>query len=182
MTLSRIRKIVDHNEFGEIDSVEALLRHLEGPAWIFFPGINSDCCRLVTTLLHGNEPSGCHAVFRLIKENFVPAVDTWILIASISTALTPPVFSLRMQEESQDLNRCFRPPWESDIEKFAEQILHDIQKFKPEAVVDVHNTSGAGPGFCVATNNSEIMKKLAGIFSNSLVITNIKLGALMKIA
>ncbi len=166
---------------ASIQSAEAFLQFLEEPTWIFFPGNSSSQCRVVTTLLHGNEPSGSHAVLRLIKENYIPAYDSWVLIASIDTALQEPVFSHRFKSDEQDLNRCFKPPFETKIEKFAEMIINDIASFEPYAVIDVHNTSGAGPGFCVSTSTSTIMDQLACIFTNSLVITNIHLYALMEV-
>jgi len=95
--------------------------------------------------------------------------------------LEAPVFSHRSQTGEQDLNRCFQPPWNTQVEKLAEHIISDIKTFQPEAVIDVHNTSGAGPGFCVSTSTSKLMDQLSCLFTNSLVITNIKLGALMEV-
>jgi len=180
MTQTSIRKIIADDVHSHIDSVETFLDFLEGPTWIFFPGKSSHSCRLITTLLHGNEPSGCYAILRLIKENFIPVADTWILVASVSTALEKPVFSNRVKAGNQDLNRCFSGPWKTEIEVLAKKIIDDISELQPESIVDIHNTSGSGPGFCVSTYFSTDIDKLAGIFSNSLVITDIKLGALME--
>jgi len=166
---------------SSIESVEIFLQLLGEPTWIFFPGKSSSQCRVVTTLLHGNEPSGSHGVLRLIKENYIPAYDSWILIASIDAALQEPIFSRRYIEGEQDLNRCFNLPSDTKIERLAEMIVKDISSFKPYAVIDVHNTSGAGPGFCVSTSTSTIMDQLACIFTNSLVITDIRLNALMEV-
>lgn len=180
MKSEKIPIITDFKDFFRLPSAESMLRYLGGSAWLFFEGVNHHKCRVITTLLHGNEPSGCHAVLRLIKEKFKPVVDSWILIASVDTALSEPLFCNRTIEGHQDLNRCFRPPWYTKTEKFAEQIYRDILAFNPEAIIDIHNTSGAGPGFCVATCSSEPIDKIAGLFSRSLVITDIKLGSLME--
>ena len=180
MSKNFIRKITA-DELINTNSVEEMLRYLSAPTWIFLPGKSHQSCRLITTLLHGNEPSGSHAIYRLIKENFRPVVDTWILIASISTALTEPIFSRRVINGNQDINRCFNAPWLTDVELLAEQIIKDITDFKADAVIDIHNTSGDGPGFSVSTSSSESHVKIAGLFSNTLVITNFKLGALMEV-
>ena len=180
MNKSSIRRITTDG-LNEINTVEELLEFLAEPTWIFLPGENQHTCRVITTLLHGNEPSGCHVAFRLIKESYRPAVDTWILIASVPTALQAPIFSRRVSVGNQDINRCFKAPWRTKIEKLAEQIITDIRGFGPDSIIDVHNTSGAGPGFCVSTSSSASYVKLAGLFSNSLVITNFKLGALMEV-
>ena len=176
-----IKRIIADEKLTSIGSLEAFLKYLEGPTWIFVPGKSHHSCRLLTTLLHGNEPSGSHAIFKLLKEKFIPAIDTWVLIASVSTALEKPIFSHRFKDGQQDLNRCFKSPWNTKIEKLAEQIMIDVASFEPELIIDVHNTSGAGPGFCVSTTSYNTIDKLVSIFCNSLVITHIKLGALMEV-
>ncbi len=181
MTSGKIQRIIVDDELINFNSLEEFLSFIGRPTWFFFPGKLNHSCRVITTLLHGNEPSGCHAVFKLIKENFTPEVDSWVLIASVDTALKEPVFTHRYKDGVQDLNRCFRAPWITETEQLAKQIKRDIEDFQPEAVIDVHNTSGAGPGFCVSTSKSVMMDQLACIFTNSLVITNIKLGALMEV-
>ena len=49
-----------------------------------------------------------------------------------------------------------------------------------EAVVDMHNTSGTTPPFSVCYGHTSQKQKLAGLFANSLVVSQISLGSLME--
>jgi len=181
-----IPRIDDLTQLEKSKDVTDCLRIIERPSWLFLKGKSNNSCRVVSTLLHGNEPSGIIAVLRLIKEGFVPAVDTWVLIASVQTALTDPIFSHRMLRTNPDLNRCFgKNLGQADdaVHTLAQAIVKDIEEFKPQAVADVHNTSGEGPGFCVAPSDSPYLNKIecfSNLFCQTLVLTDIHLGALME--
>ena len=181
-----IPRLTNPEQFKHCQTPEEFLVELGQPTWLFFRGRNSEKCRVITTLLHGNEPSGTIAVLRLIQEGYQPEADTWILIASVKTALTKPLFSHRALKGNADLNRCFsknRNKKDTDVHDFASSIIDDIEEFQPCAVADVHNTSGSGPGFCVALSDSvhkDKLESLANLFTNTLVLTDIHLGAIME--
>ncbi|WP_168190263.1 succinylglutamate desuccinylase/aspartoacylase domain-containing protein [Luteithermobacter gelatinilyticus] len=162
------------------NSLKDFLTRLGGPTWIQITGKDSSRCRGVVTLLHGNEPSGAKALFHWLKNRPVPQVTLHFLICSVRAALTPPEFSHRFLPGHADINRCFRPPYAGPEGKLAKQILHHLRQLKPEAVLDIHNTSGSGPDFAVTSHLTEQHKMLAAQLSHRLIYTGIHLGALME--
>jgi hypothetical protein len=87
-----------------------------------------------------------------------------------------------MLPRARDLNRCFRPPFEDAQGVLAEEILEILHMHHPEAVVDVHNTSGSGPSFGVCTHMDRQHDALVSIFTQRLIVSNLGLGALMEIS
>ena len=166
----------------QLANVEELLQFLGGPAVITQPGADPSRSRAIVTLLHGNEPSGAKAIYRWLMEDHRPAVNSVFVIASVPTALTPPVFSHRMLPAARDLNRCFRPPYGDHEGQLALDILDALRAHSPEALIDVHNTSGTGPAFGVAISDDRNHDALITPFAQRLIITDLRLGALMEIS
>ena len=164
------------------DNVEQFLQVLGGPACIFLDGENPAKTRGFVTLLHGNEPSGVIALFRWLKSARRPAVNIVCIVASVDAALEAPRFSHRMQNGVRDLNRCFRPPFDDSQGAIAEEILEILKMHHPEAVIDMHNTSGSGPSFGVCTHMDRQHDALVSIFTQRLIVSNLGLGALMDIS
>lgn len=164
------------------DNVEAFLGELGGPACIFLTGQHQAETRALVTLLHGNEPSGAIALHRWLKSGQRPAVNVVCVVASVAAALEPPLFSHRMLPRARDLNRCFRPPFEDAQGVLAEEILEILRLHHPEAVVDMHNTSGSGPAFGVCTHMDRQHDALVSLFTQRMIISNLGLGALMDIS
>lgn len=160
--------------------VDQFLQRLGGPAWITLRGADSSRCRVVTTLLHGNEPSGVIAMHRWLKEKHRPQVDLHCFIASVEAALTPPLFSHRSLPDRADLNRCFNPPFDSPEGLLAQSCLQQIRRLQPEAVIDIHNTSGDGPAFAVSAEEQPLYNALATCFTHRMVITDLRFGALLE--
>ncbi|WP_100643005.1 hypothetical protein [Alteromonas facilis] len=166
----------------ETGTVHNFLTQLTGPTAFLFKGKNSGSrCRVITTLLHANEPSGFHVLHQLINEKFVPLFDTYIIVASVSAAQLEPPLTHRQLPGERDLNRCFQPPYEDFNGKLAKSIMDFIIALHPEFLIDVHNTSGSGPIFCVATRYQHQQLALASFFSRWLIHTDIELGALMEV-
>lgn len=165
------------DETGE--TIEQFLEQLEGPTWFYFPGTDHSRCRVVSTLLHGNEPSGLHAVHQWILSNETPATDLYCFLGSVAAAKHPPLFHHRMLPGRRDLNRCFRPPYNDEEGLIAADLLHRIISVRPEAVIDIHNTSGAGPSFAITTELKPEHFALCALFTNRLIVTDLKLGSLM---
>lgn len=155
-------------------------RKLGGPAWITVPGRDRGRSRAIVTLLHGNEPSGVKAVFDLLKSGKPPATDLGIVVASVDAALREPIFSHRYLPGEADLNRCFREPLDTNQRQLANEILATVQDFKPEAVIDTHNTSGHSEPFAVATQDDPKFVQLAQRFTRRLVVLDLKLGTLIE--
>lgn len=164
-------------------SATEFLYQLPGPTHIYIPGKDASRSRVVVTLLHGNEPSGFFAVYRLLKRNLRPAVDLHCFIISVEAAQAEPGFCYRMLPEQDDINRCFRPPFTGSAQsRLAKGIMDTLQQFSPEAVIDVHNTSGSGPGFGVTTFKDKQHEALVSLFSPRLMVTDLRLGALMELS
>ncbi len=163
-------------------SVKEFLYNLNGPTWLDIGGRDSSRRRVVVTLLHGNEPSGVKALFNWLTdpERRQPETALSILICSVEAALTEPEFSRRYMPGLPDMNRCFRPPFDSANGRIAREILTRIERLHPEAVVDMHNTSGSGPDFTVTTKLDDCHVRLAKNFSGRLILTELRLGALME--
>ena len=164
------------------NNVEEFLRWLDGPACIFITGEDSGRTRALVTLLHGNEPSGAMALQRWLKSGQRPAVNVVCVVASVVAALEPPLFSHRMLPRARDLNRCFRPPFDDAQGALAEEILEILRFHHPEAVVDMHNTSGSGPSFGVCTHMDRQHDALVSFFTQRLIVSNLCLGALMELS
>ena len=159
------------------------LKNLSGPTHIHITGKDSSRCRVATTLLHGNEPSGLHAVFNMLRQQIKPAVDIHYFIPSVDAAKQSPGFIYRMLPHQKDLNRCFRPPFgDSDEEQLALELLQTLQELTPECLIDIHNTSGSSPAFGVTTHMDARHNALVSLFSHRMIVTDLSLGSLMEIS
>jgi predicted deacylase len=166
------------DDFGE--SVESFLHYLQKATAIFLSGQDSSKRRAVCTLLHGNEPSGTEAVFNYLKSKQKPRFDTLFIIGSVQAACVKPFFSQRMEVGKRDLNRCFRPPYDDSQGQIAKAILDLLKQVKPECLIDIHNTSGSGPSFGVAIAEDANHIAITSLFTNDLIVTDLRLGALME--
>lgn len=174
-----------HNpQAGELGAtVSDFLEILAGPVCLVVPGRDASRSRFVVTLLHGNEPSGVIALHRwLNSQRSDPAVDIYCVVMNVAAALTDPQFSQRQLAGSRDLNRCFREAFEDDPGLLAHSLLDLIHRVKPEALVDIHNTSGMGPSFGVAVYYDHKHDALVSLFTERLVVTDLRLGALMELS
>lgn len=158
------------------------LEHLGRPTWIAIEGHDSSRTRILTTLLHGNEPSGLRALHRFLQEEHKPATNMGVFIGSVEAALTPPEYSHRFLPQNEDLNRAFKPPFDSPTGKVAKQLMSLIEAAKPEAVIDLHNTSGSSMGFAICVKDCLENEALASLFIPKLIVADIKLGSLMEYA
>jgi hypothetical protein len=161
----------------------AFLSLLDGPAHIRISGRDSTRCRAVTTLLHGNEPSGLVAIFNTIKLGVTPAVDMHYFILNVEAAKQPPGFFYRMLPGLKDQNRCFAPPFDDSSEdQLALELLQKLVELNPECLIDVHNTSGSSPAFGVTTFMDTKHNALVSLFTQRIVVTDLSLGSLMEIS
>ena len=161
---------------------DEFLRLLGGPTWICLDGEDPARTRAVTTLLHGNEPSGTRALHRFLRSGERPATNVVALVASVDSALAPPGFAHRMLQGRKDLNRCFADAGTDPDARLARAVLADLRAARPEALVDLHNTSGLGPCYGVGTRANAEQRALVSLFSGYHVLTDIRLGTLMEAA
>jgi Succinylglutamate desuccinylase / Aspartoacylase family len=160
--------------------VEDFLRRLGGPTWIRLAGRDRSRTRAITTLLHGNEPSGIRALHGILAGGLQPATDVLALVASVDAALAAPGFAHRMLPGHRDLNRCFTDRLAGVEGDLAHAILEGLRAARPEALIDLHNTSGAGPAYGVGTRAESRHFALTSAFAATYVLTDLRLGALME--
>ncbi len=161
-------------------SPDEFLAQLSKPTVIRVTGKNPSRTRALVTLLHGNEPSGFFAVHRWLMQGLVPPTNLIFIFGNIPAAKLSPVFSTRQLPEGRDMNRCFRAPYTGFEGEVAEQILDLLHTARPEALIDMHNTSGTGPSFGVTINLDERHLALTSLFTERLMYTDLRLGALME--
>ncbi|WP_290701234.1 hypothetical protein [Amphritea sp.] len=164
------------------ENVGAFLRQLGGPTLIVVDGRDNSRCRAIATLLHGNEPSGVRAVLGWLRSGERPAVKLICLIASVHTALHETLFHYRQIPGQRDMNRCFRPPFGDSLGHVASHFIELLEQYRPEAVLDIHNTSGMSPAFGVVTYESSVHEALVSLFTRRIIVTEFRLGSLMELS
>ena len=170
------------------DSPEQFLLSLTAPTIIDIQGNNQKCWRVITTLLHGNEPSGFIALHQWLTDLALGKVSCQtnlrIIIGSVEAAQQTPLFSQRYLNNGEDINRCFTSEksltYNSDYFKRANLIKQAINEVSPEAIIDLHNTSGTGPAFAVSTRCNSESLALSALFCDTMIISHIHIGALME--
>ena len=135
-------------------SLKDFLKKLAVPTAIHLCGEHSSSSRVLVTLSHGNEPSGIEAVHQWLLTGTKPKVNTVIILGSIEAALAEPIFYHRQLPGKRDLNRCFSPPYRDEQGQLALSILDHVRNSHPEALVDMHNTSGTSGPFAVTYNHT----------------------------
>ena len=158
----------------------AFLRSLGGPTLLRLEGRDSSRVRVLSTLLHGNEPSGLRAVMRYLRSEEIPATDVIFFIGSVHTALTEPLFSHRALPGEMDANRCWTMHGDTPQGEVAKEAIARIVDAFPEALVDLHNNTGHNPAYGVAFRVSPAEQSLVSLFADRIVHTPIELGTLVE--
>ncbi|BBB27490.1 succinylglutamate desuccinylase/aspartoacylase domain-containing protein [Amphritea japonica] len=164
------------------EDVGEFLRQLGGATLIVVEGRDNSRCRAIVTLLHGNEPSGAKAILRWLRSGERPAVKIICLIASVQTALHGTLFRYRQIPGQRDMNRCFNPPFNDPPGHVASHLIELLAHYQPEAVLDIHNTSGMSPAFGVVTYESTAHEALVSLFTRRVIVTEYRLGSLMELS
>lgn len=158
----------------------AFLESLEGATAWRVPGRDRSRCRVVTTLLHGNEPSGFLALHDWLRSGREPAVDALCVLANVEAASLRPAFTNRSVPGRRDLNRCFLGPFADPEGALARELLGLIADARPEALVDVHNNTGRNPAYGVGLEPTPEALWLTGVFGDAFVWSHLELGALLE--
>ena len=162
---------------------QQFLLSLDVPTVIDISGKDTKRCRVITTLLHGNEPSGLIAIHRWLTsygELPTPETNVRFIICSVEAANASPLLSHRFLAGGVDINRCFGSKSNTDYYKRAKLLEKAIREVTPEAVVDLHNTSGSGPAFAVSPLLTTKVLSLTSFFCEAIILSGLKLGALME--
>ena len=159
---------------------ESFLRRLAGPCFIRQRGADSGRLRLVSTLLHGNEPSGLRAIQRWLGSGRKPAVDVLFFIGAALTALGPPLFDRRVRPGGNDMNRCWLPPFATAEGRIAHEALRLMRESGAESLVDIHNNTGDNPAYGVGPVPGAAELNLVALFGRRFVHSPLRLGTLVE--
>lgn len=166
------------------DTLHSWLFEMPRATVIEIKGNDPSRCRVVSALVHGNEPSGLVAAYEYLRNVLTkqaPATNVALIISSVRAARHEPMFTHRFMPGEFDLNRRFGLTDTHDrVSELAQNITGYIRDKKPEAVIDLHNTSGSSPSFAVAVSDQPAIKKIAGLFTAKLIVTHLSVGALME--
>ncbi|MEW6996394.1 succinylglutamate desuccinylase/aspartoacylase family protein [Colwelliaceae bacterium BS250] len=180
---SEINFLIDPDLHDLKADYDQFLLSISGPTVIDISGKDQSRTRVIVTLIHGNESSGLIASHRWLTsltETSRPLTNLRFIFCSPEAAISPPIFSHRYLDDGMDLNRCFGNNLQYGYFKRARLIEAAIQEVNPEAVVDLHNTSGFSPAFSVSIAKNEMALSLTALFCQSLILSDINLGALME--
>ena len=162
---------------------QQFLLSLDVPTVIDITGKDAHRTRVITTLLHGNEPSGLIAIHRWLTQDAklpIPQTNMRFIFVSVEAANASPLMSHRYLSDGLDINRCFGSGLDHGYFQRANLIAKAIADVNPEAVVDLHNTSGSGPAFAVSPLISTRGLTLTSFFCDTIILSSIELGALME--
>ena len=153
-TMSGYQRLDDLDEIKPIfdaSSDEEVLERLGGPTLVRVPGTRPDRrARVVSCLLHGNEDSGFRAVTELLRSGARFAFDLWVFIGNVEAALADGPFGHRYLDGQEDFNRIWgKQPASTPERRMAAAVLGELQAAHPEAVLDLHNTTGDNPPHAV---------------------------------
>jgi len=170
---------------------EQFLLSMIGPTIIDINGLNSKKCRVITTLLQGNEPSGLIALHRWLTtrdQKKLPKTNLRFIICSVEAACVKPLLSKRFIDGSKDLNRCFGNARvnKDQMEKYqgcyqrAQSIEQAIREVNSEMVIDLHNAPSPSPTFAISSIITTEILSLASFFCQTLILSDLQLGSLME--
>ncbi|MEW6992260.1 succinylglutamate desuccinylase/aspartoacylase family protein [Colwelliaceae bacterium 6441] len=180
---SDIEYLENPNEITLKADFQQFLLSLDVPTVIDITGKDTNRCRVIVTLLHGNEPSGLIAIHRWLTsfgELPQPETNLRFIICSVEAANASPLLSHRFLAGGVDINRCFGNTKNTGYFKRAKVIEQAIKEVNPEVVVDLHNTSGSGPAFAVSPLLTTRGLSLTSFFCDAIILSGLELGALME--
>ena len=149
--------------------VEELEDLLGGPTLIHLPGAIPEPL-FVSTLLHGNEPSGLQAVQALLRRHAggreLPRGLSWF-IGNVAAAR----YRLRRLDGQPDYNRVWPGTAAPDSPEAAmmARVVEDMRARRVFASVDVHNNTGLNPHYACVNRVEHRFLRLATLFSRTVV-------------
>ena len=159
---------------------ERFLRQLGGPTLIRQPGIDSSRTRIVSTLLHANEPSGLVAIQRWLRGGRVPATNALFFIAAVDAALAGRGFQHRFLPGRADMNRCWLPPFAGEEAETAHEALALMRQANAECLVDIHNNTGHNPPYGVGPLPGAAELNLVALWGDRFIHSTLQLGTLVE--
>lgn len=128
---------------------------LGGSALFHLPGADRSRARLLSGGLHGNEPSGFHALHALLRDPPPLATDVLLFLGNARAACLQPRFTHRFVPGEEDMNRVWVGEPFTALRRLAHQVLRALEPFPLEAAVDLHNNSGQNPCYALLPAGAE---------------------------
>jgi hypothetical protein len=131
--------------------------------------------RAVATLLHGDESTGLEAVLHVLASRRCYPFDLHLVLGNVEAALDGSGFAHRFLDGQRDGNRVWRDPATasgpppSDQHADADAILAELLAAPLDALVDVHNTTGANPFHALVADDRPASLDLATRFCTTLL-------------
>lgn len=159
----------------------ALLRELGGPTWIRVPGTGEQPSRAVSTLLHGDEPTGLLAVRHVLARRPALPFDLHVVVFNVEAALDGAGFAVRYLDGQEDGNRVWDGARSDTAQRRAADAVLDELTARPlAALVDVHNTTGDNPFHAVVPAEDPATLALAARFTTTMLRWDLGNGTLME--
>lgn len=138
-------------------SDEEVLARLGGPTLLRVPGTEQAArARVVACLLHGNEDSGFRAVAQLLRSGARYPFDLWVFVGNVEAALADGPFGHRYVDGQEDFNRVWgKQPETTRERRMAAAALAELDAADPEAVLDLHNTTGDNPPHAIVPASAD---------------------------
>lgn len=150
-----------------------LHRVLRGPTLVHLPGRRAEPL-FVSTLLHGNETAGLHAIQQLLAAQAgreLPRALS-ILFGNVAAASE----GVRRLEAQPDYNRVWPgvglAPDDAAalrVQDLFAQVMEAMRAKRVFASIDLHNTTGHNPYYCCVTELEARHLQLAALFSRTVV-------------
>lgn len=160
--------IIDEIPHRLLDVSSAELHQvLPGPTLLRIPG-EKEPPLFVSTLLHGDEPTGFLAVQQLLnrytrQEKPLPR-SVWLFLGNVAAARD----NMRHLPGQPDFNRMWKGGTFPE-HLLAEQLLAILKSNKPFAGIDIHNTSGRNPHYACVNKLDGQFIGLGKLFSPMIV-------------
>jgi hypothetical protein len=154
------------------------------PALIHIPAASTALApraRLVSCLLHGNEPSGFVAMVDVLRRGERFPFDLWVLIGNVRAATEDGLYAHRHLDDQEDFNRLWGVrSATTDMRRCAAAILEQVRSADLEAAVDLHNNSGRNPYYSILTQLSPEGVLLASLCADTMLLWRLHLHTLIE--
>ncbi len=158
-----------------------LLRALDRPTFIRFPGTGSRPPRAVATLLHGDESTGLEALLTVLRRPQRYPFDLYVVLGNVRAALANGGFGHRFLDHQEDFNRVWglEEPT-TQMRRAADGMLAELRAAGLEALVDVHNNTGNNPFYAIVTRRRPETLNLATLFTTTILRWDFRAHTLME--
>ncbi|MCF8719764.1 M14 family metallopeptidase [Nitrospina gracilis] len=148
-------------------SVENLGDVLPGPTLLRLPG-RTDPPLFISTLLHGDEPTGFQAMQKLLAhylstDEGLPR-SVWLFLGNVHAAKG----NLRHLDQQPDFNRIWNGGDQPE-HRLADRVVEMARENGLFACIDIHNTSGKNPPYSAINKLDPACVFLGKLFSDKLV-------------